>query len=382
MKNKLAVFLGILILTISSCTDKSETENTDLNSLKAVEYSAAVDKTISSVKTGKTQVNSVSGFTEFEYLTTVEKQDVISPLSLVSISNSDVIYPGSILRGSSFLNSTYDPLVLKNKFNEVVLSGTLQGSKASFTASVPPVLSVMRNAINQLKSNNKDLVDYTSVPAVFEYESAEIYNEQSFKKAFDVHANAKVLGGLVSATFGYTANSASSSSSKHTIVKMRQWFYNFAIDPKYYTDWVNGSVNVAECGTHEPLYVSSVDYGRVAFIDIQNDKTETYNKLMIEASVNIALKSVTGGVSSTYSQEFKSLMTSGKIKFLIVGGPAQLAQQIASYEDFVLFVKSPTTADLVSSSVPISYKVRRLKDNTQVEVKDVFASQYKEYKLN
>ena len=382
MKNNFLTALGVLTLILGSCTDKEDSNNTDLSSLQAVDYPTKADKTISSAKTGKTQVNATTGVTEYEYLTTVEKQEALSPLSLVSISNSDVIYPGSILRGSSFLNGTYDPLVLSNTFNPVVLSGTLQGAKTSFTADVPPVLSSMRNAINQLKSDNKSLVDYTAVPAVFEYESTQIFNQKSFTKALDVHADVNVLGGLVSAKFGYTASSGSSSSTTHTVVKMRQWFYNFAIDPKFYKNWVNGDLLSADCGTHEPLYVSSVDYGRVAFIDVENNKSEEYNKLMIEASVKIALKAVSGGVSATYSEEFKSLMTSGKIKFIVVGGPALLAQQISSYEDFVTFIKSPTTTELVSSSVPISYKVRRLKDNTQVEVKDIFASQYKEFKTN
>lgn len=382
MKNKFLTVLGVLTLLLGSCTDNGDDNNTDLSSLQAVDYPTIADKTISSAKTGKTQVNATTGVTEYEYLTTVEKQEAITPLSLVSISNSDVIYPGSILRGSSFLNGTYDPLVLSNSFNPVVLSGTLQGAKTNFTASVDPVLSSMRNAINQLKSDNRSSVDYTAVPAVFEYESTQIYNQKSFTKALDVHVDVNVLGGLVSAKFGYNASSGSSSSNTHTVVKMRQWFYNFAIDPKYYKDWVNGDLLAADCGSHEPLYVSSVDYGRVAFIDIENSKSEEYNKLMIEASVNVALKVVSAGVSVNYSEEFKSLMTAGKIKFIIVGGPSQLAQQISSYEDFVLFVKSPSTADLVSSSIPISYKVRRLKDNTQVEVRDIFASQYKEFKIN
>jgi thiol-activated cytolysin len=67
---------------------------------------------------------------------------------------------------------------------------------------------------------------------------------------------------------------------------------------------------------------------------------------------------------------------------MVVGGPTQLAQQISDYASFVSFIQSPTTASLVASSVPISYKVRRLKDNTQVLVKDIFASQYKELKAN
>jgi thiol-activated cytolysin len=376
------VLVSMALVSCSKNDDASTPASANLNALQPVKFDAIAAKTVSSAKTGNTQTNPTTGASEYEYLTTVDKQATLSPLSLVSVSNLDVIYPGSILRGSSFMNSTYDPLVLKNSFNDVVLSGTLQGLKTSFTASVPPTLSAMRNAINTLKSDNKSLVDYTAVPASFEYESTEIYNEQSFKKALDIHVNADVLGGLVSAKFGYSSTGGTSSSSKHTVVKMRQWFYNFAIDPKYYTDWVNGPVSAADCGTHEPVYVSSVDYGRVAFIDIQNDKSEEYNTLMIDVSVKVALKVLTAGADVKYSEEFKALMTSGKVKFLIVGGPSQLAQQISDYDSFVTFVKSPSTADLVSSSVPISYKVRRLKDNTEVEVKDIFRSQYKEYKTN
>ncbi len=381
MKNKVLTAIALVSILTMSCTDKNEDTNTDLNSLQPVKYDNFSEKK-TSAKTGKTQVNPTTGTTEFEYLTTVEKQETMAPLSLVSISNTDIIYPGSILRGSSFLESSYDPLVLSNKFNDVVLSGTLQGARTNFTESVPPTLSAMRNAINVLKSNNKDLVDYTAVPAVFEYEGTEIYNEKSFVKAFNLHAKVNVAAGLVKSKFNYDVTSGSTSSIKHTVVRMRQWFYNFSIDPKYYKDWVNGDLNTKECGTHEPLYVSSVDYGRVAFIDIENGKSTEYNTTMIKASVNIALTTVTGGVSATYSQEFKGLMTSGKIKFIIMGGPSKLAQQISSYEDFVSFIKSPDTASLVSSSVPIGYKVRRLKDNTEVEVKDIFTSQYKEYKTN
>ncbi len=137
-----------------------------------------------------------------------------------------------------------------------------------------------------------------------------------------------------------------------------------------------------ECGTHEPVYVSSVDYGRLAFIDIENNKSSEYNSLMIQASVKVALSVVSGSADVNYSNEFKALITNSKVKFIVVGGPSQLAQQISDYASFVTFIQSPSTADLVSSSVPISYKVRRLKDNTQVLVKDIFASQYKELKAN
>ncbi len=380
-KNLFLLFLSLGMMTSCSKSEDAAPLKT-IEELQPVKYDIVANKTLSSISTGNIIFNPATNSNQYEYLTTVEKQESLEPLSLISISNSDVIYPGSILRGSSFLNNTYDPLVLKNAFNKVVLSGTLQGGLTNFTADVSPNLSGMRAAINQLKSDNKANVDYSAVPAVFEYESTEIYNEQSFKKALDVHVDLDILGGLVSAKFGYNANSGSASSSKHTLVKMRQWFYNFAIDPKYYADWVNGPIDANECGTHEPVYVSSVDYGRIAFIDIQNNNSSEYNSLMIQASVKVALTAVSGSADVNYSNEFKALITNNKVKFMVVGGPAQLAQQISDYASFVAFIQRPTTSELVSSSVPISYKVRRLKDNTQVLVKDIFASQYKELKAN
>ena len=103
---------------------------------------------------------------------------------------------------------------------------------------------------------------------------------------------------------------------------------------------------------------------------------------MVKAAVGVALKVVNVGVDLTYSEEFKKLFTQNKVKVMIVGGPISLAGKINDYTSFVNFLQAPTPSDLVSSSAPISYKIRRLKDNTEVEVKDMYTTQIKELKAN
>ncbi|SFW62180.1 thiol-activated cytolysin family protein [Cellulophaga fucicola] len=161
---------------------------------------------------------------------------------------------------------------------------------------------------------------------------------------------------------------------------MRQWFYNASIDPKNYTQWIEGEMEAEDLGSHEPLYVSSVDYGRVAYLLIETEKDESYNSLMVKASVKVALAVVDASTDVAYSEEFKSLFEENKIKVLIAGGPAQLGGRVTDYDSFVRFLETPSTAGLVSSAAPISYKVRRLLDNTEVEVKQMYTEQILEYK--
>ena len=381
-KNVFYLTLGLLIF--ASCTKEDEvvvTPSTDLNQLQPVKYDAVADKITSSVKTGNLVFNPATNTNQFEYLTTVEKQTTLTPLSVVSVTNVDVIYPGSILRGSSFLNTTYDPLVLKNAFKPVTLSGTLRGVNLEVTDTPLPKLSSVRNSINTLMNNNKGQFSDNDVPSVFEYETVDIINQKSFTASMDVHGSAEVLGGIASVSLNYSAAGGTATTKKYTMVKMRQWLYNFAIDPKYYGDWIDGAIDIADCGTHEPVYISSVDYGRVAYILIESSETKEYIEAMIATTAKVGITGVVSGSSdATYKARFDQLISQNKIKFMIVGGPASLGQQVTDFATFKTFVQTPSTNALVSSSVPISYKVRRLKDNTQVEVKDIYATQIKELK--
>lgn len=380
-KNVILAFAISAVLFVSCSDDNKDNDsNTTLEDLKSVVFENKPDNVLSSKKTGTQELNPTTGNNEYVYLTEVEKQTTLSPLSIINEANLDVIYPGSILRGSSFMNAVYDPLVLKNAFKPVTLSMSLRGELVN--AITLPIPSDVRNTINGLVGKNKNSIDYDAIPTYYEYQSDEVTTEDSFKKALDAHLNVNVLGGLVKVNFGYTQNSGSTNTKSYVMVKVRQRLYSMTIDPKYYTDWIDGDINTNNFGTHEPVYVSNVDYGRVAYILIETAKDEAYNNMMVKASVGVALKVVDIGVDVNYSEEFKRLFAQNKVKVMIVGGPLSLGGKVTDYNSFVNFLQAPTPNDLVSSSAPISYKIRRLKDNTEVEVKDMYTEQFKELKAN
>ena len=73
-----------------------------------------------------------------------------------------------------------------------------------------------------------------------------------------------------------------------------------------------------------------------------------------------------------YSKQLKQLFSENKVKVKIYGGPVALGNKVTNYDGFMDFVKMPEVKTLTETSVPVSYKVRRLKDNTLVDVLDTY----------
>ncbi|SFW62190.1 hypothetical protein [Cellulophaga fucicola] len=207
MKNRSGLFI-VSILSLSlffiGCDKNDDNSSANLSELKEVSFQVEPDNIISSEKTGNTRLSPETNTTEYEYLTLVEKQATLEPLSIVSANKSDIIYPGSILRGSSFMDAAYDPIVLKNEFNKVVLSLTLRGKDLPVSSSTTPSLSNVRTSLNGLLENSQALINYNAVPSFYSYESNSVTTQESFNKTLDIHVKADVLGGLVSSSFNLT----------------------------------------------------------------------------------------------------------------------------------------------------------------------------------
>lgn len=385
LKLKISTYLctGLVTLSLLSCRNNDENQaSTNIGELEPVEFKDKQPTILSSTKTGETRYNPANSKTEYEYLDVEQKTHTLSLPSFAGAKNADIIFPGSILRGSSFMKGYYDPLVLKTEANDVMLSVSLRGKNYPVKASSKPVLSEIRTVTNELVAKYKSEIDHSFVPAYVSYQSDEVTTESSFNKSFDLHADVNVLKGLVTAKFNYTDVYTSSKSQKYVMVKLDQVFYNASIDPKHYSDWFKGSVDVKDYGTHEPIYVSSVDYGRVAYLLIETNKSAEEVKKVISGGVNVAFNAVSGGVSASYNQELRSWFSQSKIRVFIVGGPAKLGGQVDNYDKFIEFIKTPTIDELISSAAPISYKIRRLKDNTEVEVKTLINEKVINYKEN
>lgn len=366
--------LGLLVttaITAVSCGDEGDNTAQTIEQLKPVVYEKETPKTIASKRTGNVVLNPTTGKNQYEYLSTVQEQYSITPLSIVAETMSDVIYPGSMLRGDSFMKGKYDPLTLRNEFNPVTLSVSLKGDiKVSETTR--PILSDVRGTINALIARQNKGIDFNFIPAVYSYESNTVTTEQHFKTSLKIHAEANVMAGLVKASFDYQKDESNSLTKSYVMVAFRQHIYNVSIDPKHYSTWIVGDIDVKDMGEYEPLYISSIDYGRVGYIFVETTQSVEEVRKMVKASLEVAVKYVDAKANAQYTDEFKRLFQEGKVKLKISGGPIELANKVDNYESFVKFVQMPTAENLAQTCVPISYKVRRLKDNTEVEVIDTY----------
>ncbi|MFB9057949.1 thiol-activated cytolysin family protein [Mariniflexile ostreae] len=374
-----AAILCLFLLIFSSC-DSDESELQKTSDLEKVSFDSMPTKTISSEKTGASKLNPTTGNTEYEYLEKVEESKTINPLLVFDSSQSnDIIYPGSILRGASFVKGSYDPLVLSTPFNDVTLSVDLKGTGFPGAFTTKPTLSAIRGTLNSFLFNNIGVYDPNAIPADYTYQSDSIYSSNTFSKSLSVHVEANVLAGMITANFNYASNTSSATSKNYVMVKVYQKFYNASIDPKFISTWIGGDIKATECGSHEPLYISSVDYGRIAYLLIETDLSTTEITKMVNAAVGVKFLQWSASTDVAYNEKFTSLWSSNNIKVKVLGGPAGV---ITNYNEFMAFIKAPSTQDLVNTSVPIAYKVRRLLDNTQVDVVGRFEKEYTIYKTN
>jgi thiol-activated cytolysin len=368
------IFLTSFVIFAMSCS-KTDSPNTDLNSLLPINYQVRPDTEKSAVLTGATATDPNTGLLKKEYLVKTEKSAVFSNAALTKDNNieTSILYPGSILRGSSYLNGDYDPLVLANAFKPVTLFLTIKGSQQVTKENVSPKGSAMFQAISDLKLGNTGYFPVSYIPGNYSFESTEITNEDSFKKSIGLHIKANYAA-LVAASFDYNYNTATANNKKYVMLKLKQTVYSAGIDPVNQANWIDGGIQTQECGTHEPIYISSIDYGRVAYLLVETNKTTEQVSTMIKASLDLKIGLFTASSNYTYNSEFQSLFNSQKIKVSVLGGPSAIVTNYDQFIDYMNLANNPNS--LLITSVPINYTVRRMKDNTVVN----FVNYYNDFK--
>ncbi len=368
------VILATVLVSMLSCS-KNDSTNTDLNTLQPVNYDVRPDTEKSATLTGVTAVDPTTGLLKKEYLVKTEKSAVFSSAALMQNNNIEqtLLYPGSILRGSSYLNGQYDPLVLTNAFKPVTLFLNIKGTQQVHTDNVLPKGSTMFQAISDLRLGNTGYFPIEYTPGNYTFESTEITNEDSFKKSVGLHVKANYAA-LASASFDYDYNTSTTNSRKYVMLKLRQTVYSAAIDPVNQANWIDGGIDIQQCGTHEPVYISSIDYGRVAYLLVETNKTAEQVSTMIKASLDLKIGLFGGSANYSYNSEFQSLFNSQKVKVSVLGGPSTI---VTNYDQFISYMNlASNPQSLLVTSVPINYTVRRMKDNTIVS----FVNYYSDFK--
>lgn len=354
-------------MCVLSC-NKDESFSDQLSGLKSVTFPEQQEQVITSKETGRLIGNKV------EVVETVKAQKTLDPVEIVDASNIETIYPGSVLNGEAFLEGEYTNLKINNP-KEITLSTTLKGPGALVKINALPTPSDVRDKVNKLLSKDEKAIDFNNAPTYMTYVSNEVTTQESFSKSFGIHVKVDVLKGLVKSKFDYEQKELTINSKRYVLVKVRQMFYNVTMDPKSADEWGD----IQNIGSYEPVYISSVDYGRVAHLLVQTDESSKTVTERISAGISASFK-VGVDVDANQVKEAKSYFSQKHIKILLAGGPASSAKVVMDYDSFIKFLKDPTPEGLVKSSVPIGYKVRALRNNREVTVRTMFTEQRFNYK--
>ena len=360
---KLALVMSLLLI-VSCNKDDNKDESTQLDDptakqlaqLKPVSFPEEAPKILS-------EETLASG----KKLITIRKQVVLNPMQLVNQENAVRIYPGSVLRGDSFLEGKYDPVVINNP-REITISTSLQGKDLEVKAQALPQLSDIRQKINDLLKNNQDKIDAKNAPSYMSFITESVNSISSFNKVFRLHVGADIIRQLVEIDFKFQPSNFHTENTGHLLIKLQQPLYNIAVDPKEASQWGE----LKNVGDVEPVYVSSVEYGRVAHLLLEVKNTDDISKKIIEAGVQINLIKkiiLKVDISGYYEKTTRDWFSQNKIKVLVAGGPLGTTKIINNYDSFMESLKSPSAESLIQSAVPIGYKVRTLKDNKEVEVR-------------
>lgn len=286
-----------------------------------------------------------------------EVREFESSESIVLPELARYIYPGSLLMGNSIQNLDYKPISATLNPITVSLSIPALNKKTAIIIN-KPALSSTRAAVQDYLQT----ADFTQ-NGQLSYSIEQFSSYDELKVAFGSNVNTRKLFGKNSSS----TNIEESMISKRTGFYVKFYQTSFTLDMDVPTPSLVANNNF-DTGGVEPVYVSSISYGRMGVLTIETNETasnakriinETFNKLFYNKSTN-------------FTQEERSFVDGSDYNLYLIGGDGVTASQaFQGYEAFVNHV-SQGTFSKSQPGVPIFCSYSYLKDNSPVKTRFVF----------
>jgi thiol-activated cytolysin len=291
-----------------------------------------------------------------EYIYTVKYYSAAAGYDEQIVLNpqTDVIYPGALIKGESILDGSYVPIPAMRK--PITISTSLTGGDQVSIDIQDPKLSTVREAINELMDQ-----EYDVPPANIGFTIETAYSKEQFD--LNMHAS---YNGIVDVDAGLHYENKKMKTK--LVAKYIQSYYTLDMDiPAQPSDLFQEDVETALFGSYMPMYVSTVTFGRMALFLIESELSEQEVRTYLNLSY--------AGVDSDNSAEFDKLMASSNMQVYVFGGSGSGGSStIDGFEAFKTYIKEGGNYSKTSPGAPISYKLRYIKDNTIGKI--VFAASY------
>lgn len=285
------------------------------------------------------------------YTSTFKASAAYNELVLLNPS-SDVIYPGSVILGSSIDDGSYKEVTEGTK-KAVTLSFDLSGVTNSngqagiVSGSIVPTLSNYRELRNKILGQT--IPKQTSTYA---YEMIEAKSESEFDLKVDAGVSYK--GASIKASLKAGFDYSSSSKTNKILVKFMQTFYTVDVDQGNGT-FLYDSIDTEAFGGYQPVYVASIAYGRLAYLTIESSSDFSTIKSYLDAMLKY------GNTSSTITAaEAASFFSSNAKTNIMVIGASVVATDLSS---FLKMIADDQFSDSNAGKI-IAYKLRFVHNNS------------------
>lgn len=293
------------------------------------------------------------GTTEFECFTqTFKGAPGFSELFTLD-PTTDVIYPGSMLKGETIptgeyarINKDRAPITMSISLNNVK-------GKTSVTVNNPNLLSEVRAGVNELLN----LEVKGATPAQLEFNKSQVYSEQQLSIALGANYRDKTKD--ISGSFDFNTTTV----KKKYVLKFIQKYFTIDLDSpgQVPSDLFTDLPSIESLGSTSPVYVSAVTYGRMVLYTVESD----YSITEVETAFNAAIEAGEKGGDFNLDVDSKNVLEESNIKALIIGGNGASAAQtiggnLEKIYDYIAAGGNYSPEE--SPGSPLSYKLSYVKE--------------------
>lgn len=270
--------------------------------------------------------------------------------------STDVIFPGALIDGGSIISGDYIPITIDRAPIKLYTDLLNKNGKASIVVDHPTPSSITQ-AIKEL-INDDEVNGATTAKVSFEVE--EIKSSEELDLKIGVSLNAKKAS--VANNFEFNKN----KNKRSFLIKMIDVMYSINMDfPQKSSDLFSSNIKANELknalsSNTMPCYVSSVKYGRSAYIAFETNDERIGFGDSLKAKLNAF------GMSAEAKSEVSKLVSNSsyRISGTIIGGNADDALSgINSLDKLIEFVQSKGSYSKDNPPAMLSYTLRRISDN-------------------
>ena len=278
------------------------------------------------------------------------------------------IYPGSVLRGDSLDRDSYQEIIEGNK-RKAVISFDLQGVKDKegkdgkpgiTSGEIFPDLASYRDLRNRILSQS---ITYHA-SANLSYEEMEITNEKSLETQLKIGVGFGAAGIKSKIAAGFKFKKG--EQKERRLIKFVETFYTVDLNQNPAPLMIN--IPRESIGDRMPVYVSSVSYGRIAYLTIESDQ----EKSELKANLDMLFKATTtNNAEADIDMAIKKLGKGTTIKINIIGGGSEAVTDLKQFQKYI--VKGGFSAK--NPGHIIKYQLRFLDNNATAYIK--YSEKYK-----